>query len=103
VPADPRLGHLEHLVGFFCAPTVAAMNTVEPRHLGIFAFFEAVPEPRVERTRLHPLQTILVIALLAMICVGEGWEGMDVLTAVDAPWAGFGPRDPGIPTSVNES
>jgi hypothetical protein len=53
------------------------MTTDKPVYLGVFAFFEEVPEPRVERTRLHPLPNILIIALLAMICVGEGWEDME--------------------------
>src|SRR5690606_38968211 len=45
--------------------------------LTVFAFFAAVPEPRVERMRLHPPPNISIIALLAMIRVGEGWEGME--------------------------
>ena len=31
------------------------MNTEKARYLGVFAFFESVPEPPVERTRIHPL------------------------------------------------
>jgi len=64
------------------------MNNAEPRYLGVFAFFESVPEPRVERTRLHPLQNILVIALLAMICVGEGWEDMEEFGEAKREWLG---------------
>ena len=37
------------------------MSADKPRYLGVFSFFEAVPEPRVERTRLHPLLNILII------------------------------------------
>ena len=33
------------------------------------------PEPGVERTRVRPRMNILIIALLTMICVGEGWDG----------------------------
>jgi DDE_Tnp_1-associated len=58
------------------------------RYLGVFAFFEAVPEPRVERTRLHPLPNILIIALLAMICVGEGWEDMEEFGLAKQEWLG---------------
>ncbi len=50
------------------------MSANTARRLGIFAFFESVREPRVERTRLHPLVNVLIMAMLAMICVGEGWE-----------------------------
>ena len=58
------------------------------RRLGIFAFFESVPEPRVERTRLHPLVNVLIMAMLAMICVGEGWEDMEEFGLAKAEWLG---------------
>ena len=61
---------------------------VKPRPLGIFAFFESVPEPRVERTRLHPLVNILIIAMLAMICVGEGWEDREEFGLARQAWLG---------------
>jgi predicted transposase YbfD/YdcC len=53
------------------------MNDPERRQLAIFCFFQEVPDPRVERTRRHSLMDVLVIALLTMICVGEGWEDME--------------------------
>lgn len=62
------------------------MGTDKPQHLGIFAFFETVPEPRVERTRRHPLMSILVIALLTMICVGEGWDDMEAFGLAKEAW-----------------
>lgn len=62
------------------------MKIEKPLHLGIFAFFEEVPEPRVERTRRHPLPNILIIALLAMICVGEGWEDMEEFGRAKRKW-----------------
>jgi hypothetical protein len=62
------------------------MNTETPRYLGVFAFFETLPEPRVERTRVHPLVNILTIALLAMICVGEGWEDMEDFGDAKQAW-----------------
>ncbi len=36
--------------------------------------FPTLLDPGVERTRLHSLHDILVIALCAMICGAEGWE-----------------------------
>jgi hypothetical protein len=64
------------------------MNTVGPRHLRIFDFFEAALEPRVERTRLHPIQSILFVALLAMICAGEGWEDLEEFGNAKREWLG---------------
>ena len=64
------------------------MSADMARRLGIFAFFESVPEPRVERTRLHPLVNVLIMAMLAMICVGEGWEDMEEFGLAKAEWLG---------------
>ena len=64
------------------------MSGEKPRGFGVFSFFEAVPEPRVERTRRHPLVNILVIALPAMICVGEGWEDMEEFGLSRQEWLG---------------
>ena len=36
--------------------------------------FAALPDPRVERTKLYPLLEIRLIALSALICGAEGWE-----------------------------
>jgi hypothetical protein len=33
-----------------------------------------LPDPRVERTRVHPLIDILAIAICAVICGAEGWD-----------------------------
>jgi len=40
------------------------------------AFFDEVPEPRVERTRRHLLSDIIGIALIGAICHCQGWEDM---------------------------
>jgi predicted transposase YbfD/YdcC len=64
------------------------MTADKPVYLGVFAFFDEVPEPRVERTRLHPLPNILIIALLTMICVGEGWEDMEEFGLAKREWLG---------------
>ena len=76
------------------------MNDQKPVYLGVFAFFEAVPEPRVERTRLHPLPNVLIIALLTMICVGEGWEDMEEFGLAKRKWlATFLDLRHGIPSA----
>jgi len=42
--------------------------------LSLFDSLGQVPDPRLERTRLHPLVDILVIAVCATICAAETWE-----------------------------
>ena len=44
------------------------MRETDLRRLIADEFLSVIQDPRVERTRKHPLQTILVIALLAVIC-----------------------------------
>lgn len=76
------------------------MEAEKPRYLGVFAFFEEVPEPRVERTRDHPLMTVLGIALLTIICVGDGWEDMHAFGIAKAEWlATFLDMRKGVPSS----
>lgn len=42
--------------------------------LSVSEAFADLADPRIERTRLHSLHDILVIALCAMICGAEGWD-----------------------------
>lgn len=75
-------------------------NATLEENLAILGFFEQVEDPRVERTRLHPLPNILVIALLAMICVGEGWEDMEAFGHAKKEWlATFLDLGNGIPSA----
>ncbi len=62
------------------------MSTPDHRHLAILRFFEDVPDPRVECTRLHSLMDVLVVALLTMICVGEGRENMEESGEAKEEW-----------------
>jgi len=76
------------------------MSSEKPSRLGVFSFVESVPEPRVERTRRHPLVNILIIAMLAMICVGEGWEDMEEFGLAKKAWLGtFLDLKHGIPSA----
>ena len=44
----------------------------------LLSFFSALDDPRVARTRKHPLLTVVVIATLGVICGAEGWEELHV-------------------------
>src|SRR5215208_6423457 len=46
----------------------------ESAALSLFDSLGHVPDPRLERTRLHQLVDILVIAVCATICAAETWE-----------------------------
>jgi hypothetical protein len=46
----------------------------EPVALSLFDNLGQVPDPRLDRTKLHQLVDILVIAVCATICAVETWE-----------------------------
>lgn len=48
--------------------------------------FSSLTDPRVERTRLHPLQSILVIALCAVICGAEDWDSVTQYGRLKQAW-----------------
>lgn len=43
----------------------------------VIEYLAAVPDPRVERTRAHPLVNILVIALLAILCGADSFTNIE--------------------------
>jgi predicted transposase YbfD/YdcC len=54
--------------------------------IGFIAFFEDLADPRVERTRVHSLMNILIIALLAVVCGAEGWDDMEDFGEAKHEW-----------------
>lgn len=48
--------------------------------------FASLPDPRVERTRLHPLLSILTIALCAVICGAESWDEIAAFGEARQAW-----------------
>ncbi|MEB3828502.1 ISAs1 family transposase [Phormidium sp. CCY1219] len=65
-------------------PDKKAQSQVSPQPLTIpelktnlSTCFDDIPDPRAERTKLHLLKDILVIALLSTISGGNGWEDME--------------------------
>jgi predicted transposase YbfD/YdcC len=56
--------------------------------LSLWTHFAAVEDPRVERTKLHPLESILTIALCAVICGAESWNEIEAFGTAKAAWLG---------------
>jgi predicted transposase YbfD/YdcC len=48
--------------------------------------FADLPDPRVERTRLHALSDILVIAICAVLCGAEGWDDIAEFSEAKRDW-----------------
>ena len=52
----------------------------------IQAYFAEVSDPRVERTKLHLLLDILVIAICAVICGADSWVEMEAYGNAKEQW-----------------
>lgn len=48
-----------------------------PSTLALTEHFAALEDPRVERTKLHPLLSVVVIALCGVICGAETWNEIE--------------------------
>ena len=48
--------------------------------------FAVVPDPRLERTRLHDLTEILITALVATLCGADGFVGIEVFCKGREEW-----------------
>lgn len=57
-------------------------NQVADEHnstASIMQYFAAIPDPRLERSRLHPLASILVLSLVAVICGADSFVAIEEL------------------------
>lgn len=52
----------------------------------LIAHFQALPDPRVERTKDHDLIDILVIALCTLLCGGESFDDMEDFGLAKQEW-----------------
>ena len=41
-------------------------------------YFSAMKDPRIDRTKVHSLEDIIVIAILSVLCGAETWDEMEV-------------------------
>lgn len=52
----------------------------------IVEYFAKVPDPRVERTRRHPLVSILVLSLLAVLCGADDFVAIEAFGKAKLAW-----------------
>jgi len=57
-----------------------------PRPRSIVECFEGLPDPRLDRTRVHKLTDILVIGLCSILTIGEGFTDMEFLGRAQEEW-----------------
>lgn len=56
--------------------------------LNLITIIREIEDPRVDRTRLHKLEDILVIAICALLCGAESFEDMEVFGEAKEGWFG---------------
>ena len=52
----------------------------------VLQYFADLPDPRVDRTKLHKLEDILAITICAVICGAEGWNEIELFGQCKQPW-----------------
>ncbi len=52
-------------------------NCWRSQSLFIDKYFNSLPDPRIERTKLHEFTDILFIVICATLCSMEGWEEIE--------------------------
>jgi len=54
--------------------------------IDLISILRELPDPRVERTRLHKFEDILIIAICALLCGAESFEDMELFGDTKEPW-----------------
>jgi hypothetical protein len=75
------------------------MREREFKQMIVDEFLALVEDPRVERTRRHSLETILVISLMAVICGADGFVDIERFAIAKESWlASFLDMSTGVPS-----
>lgn len=65
----------------------------------ILSYFDDLPDPRLNRRRLHPLSTLLGIALCGVLCGADSWVEIEAYGLAKQEWlARWLPLPHGIPS-----
>ena len=57
-----------------------------PAEGSLRAYFAALPDPRIERTKRHQLLDIITIAICAVLCGADSWVDVEVFGHAKLPW-----------------
>lgn len=53
---------------------------------GFLDYFDELPDPRIERSKKHLLEEIIIIAVLSFICGAETWEDIEDFGEANKNW-----------------
>jgi predicted transposase YbfD/YdcC len=54
--------------------------------VSLSALLAELPDPRVERTRLHPLRDIILLTLIAVVCGADDWVAVQAYGEMNEEW-----------------
>ena len=54
--------------------------------IDLLSTLRELPDPRVERTRLHKFEDLLLISICALLCGAESFEDMELFGEAKEPW-----------------
>ena len=60
----------------------------KPGKLSLITILKEVPDPRVDRRKLHSLSDVLAIAICALLCGADSFEDMEVFGEAKSDWFG---------------
>ena len=58
----------------------------DSKSVSLFEHFRSLPDPRVERTKLHSLHDILVMTICAVICGNDTWTDIEEFAVAREEW-----------------
>jgi predicted transposase YbfD/YdcC len=64
----------------------AAVVDEEMETASLLEYFARVPDPRIERSQLHPLASILVLSVCAVICGANSFVGIEAFGTAKEAW-----------------
>jgi hypothetical protein len=58
----------------------------QPAMMPIMTYFSVIRDPRIERNKLYPLYEVIVITILAVIALAQGWEDIERYAKAKKVW-----------------
>jgi hypothetical protein len=58
----------------------------QPALTPIMTYFSVIRDPRIERSKLYPLYEVIVITILAVIALAQGWEDIERYAKAKKAW-----------------
>jgi hypothetical protein len=61
-------------------------KSTSANRINLLSILRELPDPRIERTKLHKFEDILLIAIRALLCGTQSFEDMELFGDPREPW-----------------